>query len=85
MPETKIILTAWDSYQSRVISDNADETQRTETRRAFYAGAAAAFYGLNNNLEASDTDEPTEEELAVFDGIHEELQQWRVMMERGLV
>jgi hypothetical protein len=29
----------WKSYESRVLPADADETQRLETRRAFYAGA----------------------------------------------
>jgi hypothetical protein len=35
------LMKAWESYESQVMPRDAGRSQRTETRRAFYAGAQA--------------------------------------------
>lgn len=41
-----MIAEAWASYRERVVPVEAGEVQVEECRRAFYAGASAAFYGI---------------------------------------
>lgn len=41
--EVKTIFQEWQSYAREVVPPNAPEVQREECRRAFYAGAMAAF------------------------------------------
>ncbi len=41
----------WLDYRANVVPPQADETQVTETRRAFYAGAAILFSSLIDMLE----------------------------------
>jgi len=72
---SKLIESAWNSYQRQVLPTSAGDIQRTETRLAFYAGAAALFGGLANGV--GDEDEPTADDLAMMDGIKAELDEWR--------
>ncbi len=44
----------WASYLSNVVPPAASETQREETKRAFYAGAAATFTAM---LDAAELEE----------------------------
>lgn len=61
----------WESYLREVISPAAGPNQISETRRAFYAGAAAVF-GLIVAL--SDDAVPMESGFAVMDQIDAELE-----------
>jgi len=80
----KIIEEAWESYERQVIPQTAPQVQRIESRRAFYAGAIGTFYGLLGNVGSGDGP-PTAEELAIVDGIHNELTEWGERMKRGEV
>lgn len=46
----------WDSYRA-ILPPNASRTQVVETKRAFYAGAAAFFDLMSNAAAGSPTDE----------------------------
>ena len=55
----------WASYLSNVVPAGASETQREETKRAFYAGAAAMFTAM---LDAAELEEdPAAARLAGLD------------------
>lgn len=43
----------WESYLSQVIPPEASESQRRETRRAFYAGAGAVFSVIVSGIDQS--------------------------------
>ena len=62
----------WRKYSSRVLDPiQANQIQRQETRRAFYAGASALMTIVLENLEGGD--EPTEADLAMMDNLKAEL------------
>lgn len=61
----------WESYRERVVPKSAGEAQVTETRRAFYAGSA--FLLAQVMLRLGPGEDTTDEDLAMLDGIHEEL------------
>jgi len=61
----------WLSYSREVLPAHAPEVQRAETRRAFYAGAAALFYSLTSRLEPGG--EPTDADVEMVEGLRREL------------
>jgi biotin synthase-like enzyme len=61
----------WASYERDVIPTKAGAIQRQESRRAFYAGAAALFGAVLRGL--TEGEEPTEEDLRMLDELQEEL------------
>lgn len=65
------IATAWDSYRQRVLPANAGPVQVEETRRGFYAGAAAVFGSVVEQL--SPGEEITEADVAILEAIQREL------------
>ena len=78
----KRIQEAWQSYEQKLLV-GVSETQRTETRRAFYAGAGTTFHALVSNVKGGD-EEPTAEELAVADDLNTEIVEWMDGLARGL-
>jgi hypothetical protein len=69
---------AWHIYLAQAVSSSASTTQITETRRAFYAGAAAV-------MAASLPDPGISEEtrLAVLRSIHRELEHFSAAVNAG--
>lgn len=65
-------------------SDAIPLVQRIEMRRAFYAGAAAVFYGLIGSVVACDED-PTAEEMQTGEDLDQEFQEWSQALEAGEV
>lgn len=65
------IAKAWASYRQRVVPTNAGQVQVEETRRGFYAGAAAVFGSVIDQL--SPGDEITDADVAVLETIQREL------------
>lgn len=61
----------WESFREKVVPKNASEVQVRETHQAFYAGAAYLFTRLM--LEYGPGKDPTDEDLAMMDGVHAEL------------
>lgn len=61
----------WASYEAEVIPFDAGATQRTECRRAFYAGARTVL-GTLWNLGSLDVSEDAG--VAVIEGMHQEAQ-----------
>jgi hypothetical protein len=82
MDKELLIEKAWLSYRQKVIPPNAGETQVTESRRAFYAGAAALFNTFMNIFEPGE--EPTENDLRVVGLIQAELLRFGSQVKVGL-
>src|SRR4051812_1723558 len=61
----------WELYENEIMHPEASEIQRFDTKKAFYAGAAAMFQALNLGLEASQ--EPTQEDLDNVDPLLDDL------------
>ena len=61
----------WESFNREVIPSDAGPIQREEMRRAFYAGAQAAFRGILAMLDPGS--EPTKKDIANMDALDKEL------------
>ncbi len=77
----KLIADAWRDFEIKVIPLNAPDVQRTECRRAFYAGARTLLTGIVGMLDADK--EPTEDDLKRMDAIQAELNQYQVDLREG--
>lgn len=65
------IETGWETYRQKVVPANASAIQVIETKKAFYAGAS---YLLSRTLvDLGPGTEPSEDDMAMMDGIHAEL------------
>lgn len=64
----RTIAAQWASYEAAVVPKDAGPTQREECRRAFFAGAAAAFSVFQSVDDLSD-----DAGVAVLEGLHQEL------------
>jgi len=80
----KLIADAWRDYEIQIVPLDAPEVQRTESRRAFYAGAIAMFGGINNMLSPGQ-EEPTAEDLKKMDAVDAEIKQWMADLAAGKV
>jgi hypothetical protein len=65
------ILSAWKSYEVMVLPKEASEVQKSETKQAFFAGAATIFQALMAGL--SDGPEETEGDMTMLADIETEL------------
>lgn len=63
----------WATYCA-LLPQSAGLVQVQETRRAFYAGGAALFHVIVNELDPGD--EPTEADLKKMDALKEEFDQF---------
>ena len=70
----KLLETAWKEYETKTLPPGVSKVQLVETRRAFYTGARALLTGLLNVFGPDK--EPTESDLAIMDGVQEELDQF---------
>jgi hypothetical protein len=61
----------WQSYAANMLPPSASDTQRRETRRAFYAGALSIFNVIVENL--TEDPEPQEEDVRMLETLEEEL------------
>jgi len=77
----KLIADAWRDFEIRVIPLDAHEIQRTECRRAFYAGAVSMWSGLLSVLEPGE--EPTAKDMAVMDDLKAEIDQYAKDLQAG--
>lgn len=67
---------AWKDYEAKVIPADASEIQRTESRRAFYAGAVTVFGGVVGGIKG-DGGAPTPADLALLTNCANELKAYR--------
>lgn len=70
----KLVETAWNDYQRRVIPPKASQVQVDECKRAFYAGCGELLSILIRVL--SPGTEPTESDIAMLDGVAKELEEF---------
>ena len=75
-----MIQAGWNLFETLVIPKNADEIQRQEMYKAFYAGAY-----LMMNVYCEIVDESTSEEAgkAIIDGCNEELNMFLKQIQDG--
>ena len=72
-----MIAASFDTYRE-TLGKAAGPVQIAETRRAFYSGAAAVFYGLAASL--SDGDEDTPEDIMIMEGLQREIDAFRASL-----
>jgi hypothetical protein len=77
----KLIAEAWRDFEIQIIPLDAHEIQRTECRRAFYAGALSLFSAVTGRL--SPGEEPTEKDLAMLDDLHVEINEYAADLRAG--
>lgn len=77
----KLIADGWREFEIDVIPLNAPDIQRTECRRAFYAGAISIFNGLLSELRPGA--EPTDADLKVIDALAAEIKQYADDLKAG--
>jgi hypothetical protein len=73
----------WEDYRKRVIPKDAPDVQLVESRRAFYAGAAAFLEIQMTKFEHNDPD-ATDADLALMDSLHRELKLFGESIRKGL-
>lgn len=76
--KAKKIQTGWESYRALCIPPNASATQVSESRKAFYGGAAILFGTLIGST--SQDGEPTQDDLDMMDSVAAELREFREEM-----
>jgi len=64
---------AWEQYREQVLPANAGQAQIDETRKGFYAGAAALFGIVAGGVSPGNEVEPSD--LAMLDDLVHELQE----------
>ena len=73
-----------DDYMLRVMPATASQTQRVETRRAFFAGAQTLFGLLVNGLQdTGNPDDVTPADLELMDVVHDDRNRFWKEVERG--
>ena len=72
----------WRSYLLDVVPKNAAEIQIRETRRAFYAGAAALFNSIMGGLDGG-TPSETRADMVMMDAIYRELKDFPRLVAEG--
>jgi hypothetical protein len=75
------ICEAWNEFQRIVLPPNIGETQRTETRRAFYAGCCAMFNFITGSPSIVDKSEA--EGAVVLSDINAEIQDYADRLKKG--
>jgi hypothetical protein len=82
MPETQPSIAGWwATYAERVIPAGAPSVQMQESKRAFYAGAAAMLDAITRGL--SEGDDATDDDLAHVGRLHSELVQFGLDVKTG--
>jgi len=81
----QVIETQWTAFAEVILKPagvSPDGVQYKELKRAFYAGAAAVFFRM---LEVSDSEEATDADLKIPQGISDELTAWIAELRAGRV
>lgn len=71
----------WDQFARSVLPANCGPVQKKEMRRAFYAGAQSILFRVLESFAPEG--EPTEEDLQIMQGVHEELQEFAKLVSQG--
>lgn len=78
-----MIKEAWDEFDERVLPLECGQVQRIETKRAFYQGAIAMFFGIVNMLEPGK--EVADGDIIKMDAIKAEVDQFAQDLRDGNV
>jgi hypothetical protein len=83
MPNPKRLLMAeqWDQFSRLIGLYDKPATQRREMRRAFYAGAECILFRVIASFAPEA--EPTAEDLAIMQGVQDELVEFAEQMKNG--
>lgn len=79
--ERRALADEWAEFAKAVIPALAGPTQRSEMRRAWYAGAAAMFGLMTGGLDADS--EPTDLDVAYVESLSQELTTFSRDLARG--
>lgn len=71
----------WNEYSRMVLPADAPAIQKSETRRAFYAGAQAILFRVIEGFAPES--EPTEADLTMMRDVHDELQDFARLVIQG--
>lgn len=71
----------WDEFARAVLKPNCPSDQRREMRRAFYAGAESIL--LRVIAAFAPEREPTDADLSILDGVHQELRDFAELIKEG--
>ncbi len=82
MPGKRMLMAEeWDKYARLVLPTNCPSVQKSETRRAFYAGAQSILFRVIQSFAPES--EPTEADLKIMDDLHQELQDFAALVKAG--
>ena len=70
----------WEQFESLVINPNAPDVQRSEMKRAFYAGAQAL---LNVEWAIADTSLSDDAVVEMLEGCYQEIQMFADQVKQG--
>lgn len=76
-----LIADAWRDFEIQIVPLDASEVQRTECRRAFYAGAISMWSSLLSMLDPGV--DPTENDMKAMDGVKAEIDQYAEDLRAG--
>jgi hypothetical protein len=76
----EIVKDAWESFERRVVADDAPPIQRQEMRRAFYAGAWAVLITCET-ISAPDISQ--EQAVAILASCRKECERFVALMNMG--
>ena len=71
----------WDQFSRSVLPRDAPQVQRTEMRRAFYAGAQSILFRVIQALTPES--EPTDKDVDLLQDVHDELKEFAKLVEQG--
>ena len=77
----KLIETEWITYRNAVVPKDAGETQLTEMRRSFFAGAWAYYCLLMENVGTGADGTP--QDMALMQSLDEEMREFKERVLRG--
>ena len=81
MPQRLVIAEWWDSFARDLLPNGVSSAQKTEMRRAFYAGSQATFHGVMRSLSSGEG--VTEEDMKFMANLELELAQFRKDVRNG--
>lgn len=77
----KLLYEGWSAYAEHVLPKSASQTQRLETRQAFYAGAAHLWSAFISALGPGEEADPPD--MALADGVQQEIDAWMADVKAG--
>jgi hypothetical protein len=78
-----MIAEAWKRFEAMVLPASASAVQRSEMRKAFYAGASVMFQTVTQGM--SEGAEIQEQDLQLLDGIAKEVEAYGAELDRAVL